>query len=133
MPELAISASGLRKSFEDGEAVRGLDLRVRPGEMFGLVGPDGAGKTTTIRLLCGILRPASGTARVLGFDLLSQTDKIKENIGYLSQRFRLYGDLTVDENIEFFAEIHGVRSYRERREELLDFTRVPPVRGRLAA
>ena len=132
MPELAISASGLRKTFEDVEAVRGLDLRVRPGEMFGLVGPDGAGKTTTIRLLCGILRPASGTARVLGFDLLSQTDKIKENIGYLSQRFSLYGDLTVDENIEFFAEIHGVRSYRERREELLEFTRLKPFRRRLA-
>jgi len=132
VPDPAIIAHGLSKAFEDVEAVRALDLKVGQGEMFGLVGPDGAGKTTTIRLLCGILRPTSGTARVLGYDLGRQVDKIKENIGYLSQKFSLYGDLTVDENIEFFAEIHGVRGFRERREELLEFTRLKPFRRRLA-
>jgi len=100
--------------------------------MFGLVGPDGAGKTTTIRLLCGLLRPTSGRASVLGFDLERQVDEVKTRIGYLSQKFSLYGDLTVDENIEFFAEIHLVRDFRKRREELLGFTRLAPFRGRLA-
>jgi ABC-type multidrug transport system, ATPase component len=76
--------------------------------MFGLVGPDGAGKTTTIRLLCGILAADSGTALVLGRDMGLERGEIKSRIGYLSQRFSLYGDLTIDENIEFFAEIHGV-------------------------
>jgi ABC-2 type transport system ATP-binding protein len=100
--------------------------------MFGLVGPDGAGKTTTIRMLCGILPPSSGTATILGKDLLKDLPRIKNDIGYLSQKFTLYGDLTVDENIEFFAEIHDVRDYRARREELLAFTRLTPFRTRLA-
>ena len=100
--------------------------------MFGLVGPDGAGKTTTIRVLCGILVPTSGRASVLGYDLGREVDEIKNRIGYLSQRFSLYGDLTVDENIEFFAEIHLVRDYRRRRDELLEFTRLTPFRSRLA-
>ncbi len=123
---------GLRKVFETVEAVRSLDLVVGEGEMFGLVGPDGAGKTTLIRILCGILRPTSGSASVLGFDLDTGREEIKKRIGYLSQRFSLYGDLTVDENIEFFAEIHFVRDFRKRREELLEFTRLRPFRNRLA-
>jgi ABC-2 type transport system ATP-binding protein len=100
--------------------------------MFGLVGPDGAGKTTTIRMLCGILAPTSGQATILGHDLVAEAERVKTSIGYLSQRFSLYGDLTVDENIEFFAEIHLVRDFRRRREELLEFTRLAPFRGRLA-
>lgn len=100
--------------------------------MFGLVGPDGAGKTTTIRMLCGILLPSAGSASVLGFDLVKEADAIKRHIGYLSQRFSLYGDLTIDENIEFFAEINQVFDYSARREELLEFTRLTPFRGRLA-
>jgi ABC-2 type transport system ATP-binding protein len=100
--------------------------------MFGLVGPDGAGKTTTIRMLCGILLPTAGSASVLGYDLVKEADAIKRHIGYLSQRFSLYGDMTVDENIEFFAEINQVFDYRERREELLGFTRLTPFRDRLA-
>ena len=100
--------------------------------MFGLVGPDGAGKTTTIRMLCGIIGPTSGSASVLGFDLGREAGEIKNRIGYLSQKFSLYGDLTVDENIEFFAEIHLVRDFRKRREELLEFTRLTPFRDRLA-
>jgi len=132
MSPLAVETRSLGKSFESVEAVRSLDLTVREGEMFCLVGPDGAGKTTTIRLLCGILEPTSGQASVLGYDLAHEANEIKNRIGYLSQRFSLYGDLTVDENIEFFAEIHLVREFRRRREELLEFTRLTPFRGRLA-
>jgi ABC-2 type transport system ATP-binding protein len=100
--------------------------------MFGLVGPDGAGKTTTLRMLCGILAPTSGSAHVLGKDVVKAPDSVKKEIGYLSQRFSLYGDLSVDENIEFFAEINGVYSFEQRREELLSFTRLTPFRKRLA-
>lgn len=132
MNSLAVETRGLGKRFESVEAVRSLDLTVREGEMFCLVGPDGAGKTTTIRMLCGILEPSSGQAAVLGFDLDREVDEIKNRIGYLSQKFSLYGDLTVDENIEFFAEIHLVRDFRKRREELLEFTRLAPFRRRLA-
>jgi ABC-2 type transport system ATP-binding protein len=132
MSALAVETHGLSKSFEGVEAVRFLDLTVGEGELFSLVGPDGAGKTTTIRMLCGLLRPTAGRASVLGYDLGRQVDEVKTRIGYLSQKFSLYGDLTVDENIEFFAEIHLVRDFRKRREELLDFTRLTPFRGRLA-
>jgi drug efflux transport system ATP-binding protein len=132
MTTLAVDTHGLAKTFGSIEAVRSLDLAVGEGEMFGLVGPDGAGKTTTIRLLCGILRPTSGRASVLGYDLEKEAAEIKNRIGYLSQRFSLYGDLTVDENIEFFAGIHLVRDYERRRDELLEFTRLTPFRSRLA-
>lgn len=100
--------------------------------MFGIVGPDGAGKTTLIRMLCGLTQPDKGTADILGFDLLKQTGKIKNNIGYLSQKFSLYSDLTIDENIEFFAELHGVKHFKERRNELLEFTRLTKFRKFLA-
>jgi ABC-2 type transport system ATP-binding protein len=132
MSPLAVETRGLSKRFESVEAVRSLDLAVREGEMFTLVGPDGAGKTTTIRMLCGLLPPSAGSATVLGFDLARESGQIKNRLGYLSQRFSLYGDLTVDENIEFFAEIHLVRDYPKRREELLEFTRLTPFRDRLA-
>ncbi|MGZ5487223.1 MAG: ATP-binding cassette domain-containing protein [Candidatus Aminicenantales bacterium] len=129
---LAVETQGLGKTFEMVEAVRSLDLTVREGELFGLVGPDGAGKTTTIRMLCGLLPPTSGRASVLGFDVVKEAGRLKSRIGYFSQKFSLYGDLTVDENIEFFAQIHLVRDFRARREELLEFTRLTPFRGRLA-
>ncbi len=132
MAELAVETRGLGRTFEAVEAVHSLDLQVGEGEMFGLVGPDGAGKTTTIRMLCGLLRPTSGRASVLGWDVVREADKLKSRVGYFSQKFTLYGDLTVDENIEFFAEIHLVRDFRARREELLEFTRLAPFRGRLA-
>jgi ABC-2 type transport system ATP-binding protein len=128
----AVETRGLGKAFESVEAVRSLDLTVNEGEMFALVGPDGAGKTTIIRMLCGILKPTTGRATVLGWDVVKDSDRLKSQVGYFSQKFSLYGDLTVDENIEFFAEIHLVEGFRARREELLEFTRLAPFRKRLA-
>lgn len=128
----AILTQGLAKSFGTLAAVRELDLTVQKGEMFGLVGPDGAGKSTAVRLLCGILRPTAGKGWVAGFDLEKEQHLLKRRIGYLSQNFTLYGDLTVDENIEFFAGIHGVSSFAKRRDQLLEFTGLTPFRGRLA-
>lgn len=127
-----IETSGLSRSFGEIHAVNDLHLKVQSGEMFGLVGPDGAGKTTAIRMLCGILASTSGTATILGHDLIKESDRIKREIGYLSQRFSLYGDLSVDENIEFFAEINEVYDFKRQREELLEFTRLTPFRDRLA-
>ncbi len=128
----AVETRDLSKSFNGVAAVTNLNLVLERGEMLCLVGPDGAGKTTTIRMLSGIIRPTSGTARLFGYDLERDISLIKPNIGYMSQSFTLYGDLTVEENIEFSAEIHEVRRYRERREELLSFTRLTPFRRRLA-
>lgn len=130
--EYAIKIDSLKRNYGNISAVRGVSYSVSTGEMFGLVGPDGAGKTTTIRMLTGLLRPDSGNAKVLGYDLLTQQNLIKNEIGYLSQKFSLYGDLTIDENIEFFADIHGVKNFKDRRNELLEFTRLTSFRDRLA-
>ena len=115
-------------------ALDGFDLAIRAGEAFGLVGPDGAGKTTLIRLLCGLHVPTSGTIEVFGEPVPASIERIKPRIGYVSQRFSLYGDLTIQENLDFFADIHGVRGRegRERKESLLEFTRLRPFRHRLA-
>lgn len=127
-----IKILSLIKSYGDIAAVKDVSFSVSKGEMFGLVGPDGAGKTTIMRILTGLLTPDSGNAEILGFDLNREKNRIKDEIGYLSQKFSLYGDLTVDENIEFFADIHGVKNYRDKRNELLEFTRLTPFRDRLA-
>jgi len=127
-----VEINGLTKRFDDIIAVDNLRFSIEPGEMFGIVGPDGSGKTTTFRMLCGVLAPTTGSATILGYDLTKETKKIKTQIGYLSQRFSLYGDLTIDENIEFFAEINEVFDYKQRRDELLEFTRLIPFRKRLA-
>jgi ABC-2 type transport system ATP-binding protein len=127
-----IHIDGLSKRYGDIEAVRGITFDIHEGEMFGLVGPDGAGKTTTIRILCGLTLQSGGDCSLLGKN--HDTDKkfIQNQIGYLSQKFSLYGDLTIDENIEFAAIIHNVNDFSERRDELLDFTRLKPFRDRLA-
>ena len=100
--------------------------------MFGLIGPDGAGKTTAIRSMCGLLHVDGGTIRMLGKDPVAEHRAITGTVGYLSQRFSLYGDLSIDENIAFFAEIHGVADYRARRDRLLEMTQLTPFRARLA-
>ena len=128
----AIKVNNIKKNYGDVEALKSVTFDVKEGEMFGLVGPDGAGKTTTIRLLCGLLSPTSGSAELFGYDLVKDKIKIQKQIGYLSQKFSLYGDLTVDENIEFFADLHGVKNYYQRRNELLEFTRLMEFRDRLA-
>ncbi len=127
-----IEIQGLSKTFDAITAVNNLVCSVDRGEMFGLIGPDGSGKTTAIRMLCGILAPTSGTARILNFDVVKEPNLVKKEIGYLSQRFSLYGDLSIDENIEFFAEINKVYDFKQRRDELLEFTRLTPFRDRLA-
>ena len=132
MDMAALELTGVTKRFGATEAVAGVSYAVNRGEMFGLIGPDGAGKTTTIRLLCGLLRPDGGALRVLGQDPIRQHHAITTKVGYFSQRFSLYGDLTIDENIAFFAEIHGVADYRGRRDRLLDMMQLTPFRSRLA-
>lgn len=127
-----INIKKLKKTFSNTVAVDDVSYQVQQGEMFGLVGPDGAGKTTTIRILCGLISSDSGTVTLFNEDIKSNRKKIQNSIGYLSQKFSLYGDLSVDENIEFFAEIHNVADYRSRRDELLAFTRLLPFRDRLA-
>ena len=127
-----IRLTSVSKSFGTHRAVDNISLEVNKGEMVALVGADGAGKTTTIRMLCGILPADSGDIAVCGYDIRRQASEVKNRIGYLSQRFSLYSDLTVDENIEFFAEIHRVARFKERREQLLEFTRLTQFRSRFA-
>jgi ABC-2 type transport system ATP-binding protein len=121
--EYLIEVNDLSKSFDGVPAVNGLNLQVRPGEMVGLVGPDGAGKTTAMRLLCGALRATSGSMRVAGYSIPAQVEKAREEIGYLAQRFSLYGDLTVRENLDFFGEVFDMddAEREQRSKELLRF------------
>jgi len=128
----AIALRGVRKQYGATRALDGVSVDVSRGEMFGLIGSDGAGKTTAIRLMCGLLRPDEGEVRVLGRDPVREHRHITARVGYLSQRFSLYGDLTIDENVAFFAEVHGVREYRPRRDQLLEMTQLAPFRARLA-
>jgi len=132
MNDPVLSFARVEKRYGTTVALRGVSFVVNRGEMFGLIGPDGAGKTTTIRLACGLIKPDAGTVRVLGRDPVAEHRAITSAAGYLSQRFGLYGDLTIDENLAFFAEIHGVSDYRSRRERLLETTRLTPFRTRLA-
>jgi ABC-2 type transport system ATP-binding protein len=130
--EALVEARDLERRFGDTVAVAGVSFEVRRGEMFGLIGPDGAGKTTTLRMLLGLLRPDRGRALSCGLDPWRQRRRLSSRIGYLSQRFSLYGDLSVDENIAFFAEIHGVADHAARSGELLELVRMAPFRDRLA-
>ena len=133
--DIVIQTKELSKSFKDVTAVDSLNLEIRQGEIFGLLGPDGAGKTTTIRLLAAIMDPSQGWARVAGFDTVADPEAIKRRIGYMAQRFNLYGDLTVWENLNFFADVFEVRGRqrKERIQRLLDFSRLGDFRHRRAA
>ena len=130
----AISAQHLSRRFGDLTAVDDLSLSIETGEIFGLVGPDGAGKTTVMRLLTGILEPSSGDGWVAGHHILHEAEAVKESIAYMSQRFGLYADLTVMENIEFYADIYGVprKGRVQRVEELLAFSNLTPFKKRQA-
>jgi ABC-2 type transport system ATP-binding protein len=133
--ELALHIEGLTKRFGPRLAVDHLSLAVAPGESFALVGPDGAGKTTTMRLLVGIMDPDEGRAEVLGFDPVTQGDQVREHIGYMPQRFGLYGDLTVMENLIFYADLYRVdqESRARRLPDLLGFSGLESFTDRLAA
>ena len=133
--ESIILTENLTKRFGRTLAVAGLNLAVRREEIFGLVGPDGAGKTTTIRMLAAIMNPTKGWAKVAGYDTVRQAEEIKRIIGYMPQHFSLYGDLTVMENLTFFADIFDVRGEERRRriERLLEFARLAEFKNRRAA
>jgi ABC-2 type transport system ATP-binding protein len=132
MVDPLVRIEALRKSYAEVVAVDGVSFEVARGEMFGLIGPDGAGKTTTLRTVLGLLAPDGGTVTTCGLAPFRQRRELSERIGYLPQRFSLYGDLSVDENIAFFAQIHAVASWRPRRDELLAMLRLIPFRDRLA-
>jgi ABC-2 type transport system ATP-binding protein len=134
MTDVVIETEHLERRFGDLVAVRDVSLTVRRGEIFGVLGPNGAGKSTTIRMLCGILDPTGGRGTVVGHDIQKEPERIKERIGYMTQRFSLYEDLTVQENLEFYAGIYGL-SYgrrRKRLEQVLESSGLGPRRKQIA-
>jgi ABC-2 type transport system ATP-binding protein len=130
-----IRVRGMVRTFGKIRAVDGLDLEIYPGEIFGLVGPDGAGKTTTLRALCGLLDPDSGLVEVAGLDVAKHPDEVKDQLGYMAQRFGLYGDLSVEENLTFYGDLFGVvgAERAELMDRLLAMTRMARFRERPAA
>ena len=119
MKEIAIDVEGLTKSFAGRTVVKDLTLKVPKGEIYGFLGPNGSGKTTTIRMLCGLLTPDSGHGTCLGYDILTEADEIKRDVGYMTQRFSLYADLSIRENLEFVARVYGVPKPREAATEAI--------------
>src|SRR5512138_2677377 len=117
--ETIVEVKNLEKHFGAFKAVAGISFAVRRGEIFGFLGPNGAGKSTTIRMLCGLLAPSGGSGRVAGFDVRTEAEKIKTRIGYMSQKFSLYDELTVEENIDFYSGIY--RLPREKKTERKDW------------
>ncbi len=117
-PDVAIDVHGLSKSFNGREVVHDLSMQVKRGTIYGFLGPNGSGKTTTIRMLCGLLTPDSGEGTCLGYDIRRDADKIKRQVGYMTQRFSLYQDLSVRENLEFVAKLYGVRHATAARNSL---------------
>jgi ABC-2 type transport system ATP-binding protein len=128
-PERIIEAEHLSRTFGSLVAVRDVSLSVKRGEIFGVLGPNGAGKSTTIRMLCGILDPTGGHGKVVGFDIAKESEKIKERIGYMTQRFSLYEDLTVSENLTFYAGIYGVPR-KEKRARVTEVMETAGLLGR---
>lgn len=132
MLDYAVVTEGLTKRFGPLTAVDAIDLRVGRGELYGFLGPNGAGKSTTLRMLCGLLEPTAGRGTVLGFDVVRQPERIKAAIGYMSQRFSLYDDLTAEENLAFYAAVYGVPR-RERATRVARMVRLADLTGREAA
>ena len=133
MPTFAVEVENLVKTFGNFIAVDHIDFQVKEGEIFGFLGPNGSGKSTTIRMLCGLLMPTSGKGRVAGFDLIEEPEKIKQVIGYMSQKFSLYEDLTVMENLHFFGGIYGLSGslQKEREEQVLRMAGLAELRDRM--
>jgi ABC-2 type transport system ATP-binding protein len=129
--DIAVNIEGLTRRFGDFIAVDDVNLSIEKGEIYGFLGPNGAGKSTTIRMLCGLLAPTQGNGTVGGYDVVSQSEQIKQHIGYMSQKFSLYNDLTIDENIDFFSGIYGVpkKKKMERKEWVLDMAGLMDRRG----
>lgn len=118
-PDIAIDVAGLSKSFSGREVVHDLSMRVKRGTIYGFLGPNGSGKTTTIRMLCGLLTPDAGEGKCLGYDIRRDADKIKRQVGYMTQRFSLYQDLSVRENLEFVARLYGIRNAKAAAREMI--------------
>ena len=133
MPTFAVEVEDLVKAFGDFIAVDHIYFQVKKGEIFGFLGPNGAGKSTTIRMLCGLLMPTSGKGKVAGFDIMKEPEKIKQGIGYMSQKFSLYEDLTVMENLHFFGGIYGLSGtlQKEREEQVLEVAELKEFRDRM--
>ena len=135
MTQAAVETHDLTRRFGSVTAVEKLTLRIATGEVFGLLGPNGSGKTTTIRMLCGLLEPSEGGASVAGIDVTVAPERIKQRIGYMSQKFGLYEDLTVAENLDFYAGIYGLTgaARRERLRQVIEFIGLGTRLGQLAA
>lgn len=118
-PEYIIDVKNLRKSFAGNMVVKDVSLQVKKGEVFGFLGPNGSGKTTTIRMLCGLLTPDSGDGTCLGYDILTESSKIKQRVGYMTQKFSFYTDLSVEENLDFIARVYGIDHRHDRIEKIM--------------
>jgi ABC-2 type transport system ATP-binding protein len=132
LPELVIDVHELSKRFGDLMAVDGLELQVERGEIYGFLGPNGSGKTTAIRMLCGLLKPTFGRGTCLGYDILTESDEIKRHVGYMTQRFGLYEDLSVRENLDFVARMYGVQGRKQVVDESLERLGLGERQGQLA-
>ncbi|GAB6053278.1 ABC transporter ATP-binding protein [Magnetospira thiophila] len=130
--QAVIDVAGLNKSFDGKTVVRDLNMRVKKGQIYGFLGPNGSGKTTTIRLLCGLLTPDSGSGTCLGFDILHQSDEIKRQVGYMAQRFSLYDDLSVRENLDFVARIYQIKDRRRTVMQTIEGLGLADRRNQLA-
>lgn len=135
MDNIAVSVQNLEKKFGDFIAVNKINFEVKTGEIYGFLGPNGAGKSTTIRMLCGIISPTSGTGKVGGYDIIQEQHKIKEHIGYMSQKFSLYNDLTIEENINFYSGIYKIpaKEKKERFQETLHTAGLDGMQSRLTS
>lgn len=135
MSETMIECEGLTRRFGHFTAVDHVSFKIARGSIFGFLGPNGSGKSTVIRMLCGLLEPTEGTARIAGYDVVKETDKIKSLIGYMSQKFSLYDELTVHENLAFYARLYGLRgeALTKRRNELIELTHIKPYLDRRAS